>query len=60
MGLTTFGAIAGFAAEMLRRKGEIYQVAHQKAQTPALREVLRVLLMEGRIIRSWSRPVGRM
>jgi hypothetical protein len=46
MALTTFGAIMGFAAEMLRRTGEVYQVAVNKAQSPALREVLQGLLTE--------------
>ncbi len=46
MALTTFGAIMGFAAEMLRRTGEIYREAVQKAQNPALREALEILLAE--------------
>ena len=46
MALTTFGAIMGFAAEMLRRTGEIYRGAVQKAQNPALREALEILLTE--------------
>ena len=46
MALTTFGAIMGFAAEMLRRTGEIYREAVQKAQHTALREALEILLAE--------------
>jgi septum formation topological specificity factor MinE len=48
MALTTFGAIMGYAAEMVRRSGEVYQVAVQKAQNPALREALEILLAEER------------
>jgi rubrerythrin len=46
MALTTFGAIMGYAAEMLRRTAEVYQVAVKKAENPALRETLQALLTE--------------
>jgi len=46
MALTTFGAVMGFAAEILRRTGEFYQVAVKKTQSPPLREVLQSLLVE--------------
>jgi hypothetical protein len=46
MALTTFGAIMGFAGEMLRRTGEVYKAGIQKARNPGLREALQVLLTE--------------
>ncbi len=46
MALTTFGAIMGFAAEMLRRTGAVYEVAVQRTQNPALRETLQIFLTE--------------
>jgi rubrerythrin len=46
MALTTFGAIMGFAGEMLRRTGDVYKAAAQKARNPALRETLQALLTD--------------
>jgi hypothetical protein len=46
MALTTFGAIMGFAAGMVKRGQEVYQAAHEKAKTPALRDALQELLKE--------------
>ena len=43
MALTTFGAIMGFAAEMAKRKEELYKSLAQKTKDSALREVLEVL-----------------
>ena len=43
MTLTTFGAIMGFAAEMAKRKEELYKSLAQKTKNSALREVLEVL-----------------
>jgi hypothetical protein len=46
MGLTTFGAIMGFAAEMAGKTEEIYKTFVSKAKTQALREVLQGLAEE--------------
>jgi rubrerythrin len=46
MALTTFGAIMGFAAGMVRRGQQVYQVAQEKAKAQALREVLQELVKE--------------
>ena len=46
MALTTFGAIMGFAAGMVRRGQEVYQAAVQSAKDPALRDALQELLTE--------------
>lgn len=46
MALTTFGAIMGFAAGMVRRGEETYQSAVPKAKASALREALQDLLTE--------------
>jgi rubrerythrin len=46
MALTTFGAIMGFAAGMVRRGEEIYRGAVQSAKDPALRDALQDLLAE--------------
>ncbi len=43
MTLTTFGAIMGFAAEMAKRKEEVYKSLAQKTRNSALRKVLEVL-----------------
>jgi len=43
MALTTFGAIMGFAAEMAKRKEELYKSLAQKTKDSALREILEVL-----------------
>ena len=46
MALTTFGAIMGFAAGMVKRGQEVYQSALGKAKVPALRDALQELLKE--------------
>ncbi|MEW6668968.1 MAG: hypothetical protein AB1512_27475 [Thermodesulfobacteriota bacterium] len=46
MALTTFGAIMGFAAGMVKRGQEVYQAAQEKAKTQALRDALQELLKE--------------
>jgi len=46
MTLTTFGAIMGFAAEVVGQTGGAYKALVQKAQNPALRETLQSLLNE--------------
>ena len=46
MGLTTFGAIMGFAAEMAGKTEEVYKTFISKARTQALREVLQGLAEE--------------
>jgi rubrerythrin len=46
MALTTFGAIMGFAAEMAKRKEELYKSLAQKTKDSALREFLEVLSWE--------------
>jgi rubrerythrin len=46
MALTTFGAIMGFAAGMVRRGEEIYREAVQSSKDPALRDALQDLLAE--------------
>lgn len=46
MALTTFGAIIGFATEMVGKALAIHQDAVEKAEDPALRESLQALLQE--------------
>ena len=46
MALSTFGAIMGFAAEMIQQTETIYKTIVQKAKDPALKEVLQALLGE--------------
>jgi rubrerythrin len=46
MALSTFGAIMGFAAEMVRQTEDIYKTMVQKTKDPALRETLEALLGE--------------
>jgi rubrerythrin len=46
MALSTFGAIMGFAAEMVRQTETIYKTMVQKTKDPALRETLEALLGE--------------
>ena len=46
MALTTFGAVMGFAAEMVRQGEETYRVAVEKAKDPGLRDGLKDLLAE--------------
>ncbi len=46
MALSTFGAIMGFAAEMVQQTEAFYETMIQKAQDPILREALQVLLEE--------------
>jgi hypothetical protein len=47
MALSTFGAIMGFAAEMVRQTETFYKTMVQKAKDPILSEALQVLLEEG-------------
>lgn len=46
MALSTFGAIMGFAAEMVQQTVTFYKTMVQKAKDPILREALKVLLEE--------------
>lgn len=46
MTLTTFGAIMGFAAEIVRQSGNVYQVLLQQAGDPLLKETLQALSEE--------------
>jgi len=46
MALSTFGAIMGFAAEMIQQTDDIYKTMVQKTKDPALRETLEALLGE--------------
>ena len=48
MTLTTFGAIMGFASEVIRQSELTYQSMVEKAKHPALKEALQVLLNESR------------
>lgn len=48
MALTTFGAIMGFAVEMIGRSMDIYRTAVEKVKDPVLKENLQVLLEEGK------------
>jgi rubrerythrin len=46
MSLSTFGAIMGFAAEMVQQTEAFYKTMIQRAKDPILREALHVLLEE--------------
>jgi len=46
MALNTFGAIMGFAAEMVQQTEAFYETMIQKVKDPILREALQVLLEE--------------
>ncbi len=46
MSLSTFGAIMGFASEMVGGALDIYKAAVQKAKDPVLKETLQALLEE--------------
>jgi hypothetical protein len=46
MALTTFGAIMGFAAGMVKRGQEVYQASLEKTKTPVLRDALQDLMKE--------------
>ena len=48
MALSTFGAIMGFAAEMVQRTETFYKAMAQKAKDPIVGEALQVLLEEER------------
>jgi hypothetical protein len=48
MALSTFGAIMGFAGEMIGQTNGAYEILIEKAKNSALRETLRGLLGEGR------------
>ena len=47
MALSTFGAIMGFAAEMIGQTKGTYETLVEKAKNPALRETLQAFLGEG-------------
>jgi len=47
MALSTFGAIMGFAAEMIGQSKGTYETLVEKAKNPGLRETLQVFLGEG-------------
>jgi len=46
MALSTFGAIMGFAAEMIGQTRDTYKALIEKAKNPALKEVLQELVVE--------------
>ena len=46
MTLSTFGAIMGFAAQMVRQTETLYKTMIQKVENPVLREALQLLLEE--------------
>lgn len=46
MELTTFGAVMGFATEIVGGSLGIYKAAAQKAESPALRDLLEALVRE--------------
>ena len=46
MALSTFGAIMGFAAEMVGQTRDTYKALIEKAMNPALKEVLQELAVE--------------
>jgi rubrerythrin len=46
MALNTFGAIMGFAAEMIQQTETLYKTMVQKAKEPVLKEALQVMLEE--------------
>lgn len=48
MALGTFGAIMGFASEMVGRSLDIYKTAIEKAKDPVLKETLQGLLEEAK------------
>ncbi|MCX8117899.1 MAG: hypothetical protein N3G78_08225 [Desulfobacterota bacterium] len=48
MSLSTFGAILGFAAEMVQASRDTYEVLVEKAKTSSIREALQSLLAEAR------------
>jgi len=47
MALSTFGAIMGFAAEMIGQTKDAYETLVERAKNPALRETLQAFLGEG-------------
>ncbi len=59
MALTTFGAIMGFAAEIVGQTEETYETLVQKAKDSALRETLQFLLVEGKKNRSLMEKTRR-
>ena len=48
MALSTFGAIMGFAARIVRQAEDLYGVMAAKANDPALREALQLFQREGK------------
>jgi len=59
MALTTFGAIMGFAADIVGQTEETYKALVQKAQDSALKETLQLLLGEGKKNRSLMEKTRR-
>ena len=59
MALTTFGAIMGFAAEIVGQTEETYGTLIQKAKDSALKETLQFLLVEGKKNRSLMEKTRR-
>lgn len=48
MSLSTFGAMMGFAAEIVGRSLDIYRKAFEKVKDPVLKEKIQALLEEGK------------
>ena len=59
MALTTFGAIMGFAAEIVGQTEETYNALMQKAKDSALKETFQVLMMEEKKNRSLMEKTRR-
>jgi len=59
MTLSTFGAIMGFAAQIVGQTEESYKASVQKAKGPALREALQGLLQEEGKNRSLMEQIRR-
>jgi len=59
MALTTFGAIMGFAADIVGETEETYKALVQKAKAPAFKETLQILLGEEKKNRSLMEKTRR-
>ena len=59
MGLTTFGAIMGFAGKITGQSADTYKTMIQKAKDPGLREILGTLSVEGGKSRSLMEKTRR-
>ncbi len=59
MGLTTFGAVMGFASELIRQAEDTYGILIQKMKDPVLRGILEGLLGEERKNRSLMEKTRR-